>query len=77
MVFVTITNLNLEYERSAGVSIDVQLRDPDVLGVKCKVWALEEELIILTCVNDMVANSMYDADRWQSFGQAQSAMTLC
>ena len=30
-----------------------------------------------TCVNDMVANSMYVADRWHSVVQAQSAMTSC
>ena len=36
--------MRIEYESLASVSHDVQLRDPDVLSVKCKVWALEEEL---------------------------------
>ena len=69
--------MRIEYESLASVSHDVQLRDPDVLSVKCKVWALEEELWIVTWVNDAVANSMYDADRWPSLSPAQSTMTLC
>ena len=77
VAFVATTKWNLEYESLASVSHDVQLRDPDVLSVKCKVWALEEELWIVTWVNDAVANFMYDADRWPSLGPAQSTMTEC